>query len=67
MYFSRYTADRIFLQPNIAAIDDINTICWLRPDYVMELLNIPVGLILLSNITVLITAVTTAHRSAAFR
>ena len=67
VYLSRYTADRIFLQPNIAAIDDINTICWLRPDYAMELLNIPVGLILLSNLTVLITAVTTAHRSATFR
>ena len=67
VYLSRYTADRIFLQPNIATIDDIDTVCWLRPDYVMKVLNIPVGLILLSNLTVLITAVATAYRSATFR
>ena len=67
VYLSRYTTDRIFLQFNIATFDDISTICWLRPDYVMKLVNIPVGLILLSNLTVLISAVATAYRSATFR
>ena len=67
VYLSCYTTDRMFLQFNIATFDDINTICWLRPDYVMQLVNIPVGLILLSNLTVLISAVATAYRSATFR
>ena len=67
VYLSRYTNDRMFLQFNIATFDDISTICWLRPDYVMKLVNIPVGLILLSNLTVLISAVATAYRSATFR
>ena len=67
VYLSRYTNDRMFLQFNIATFDDISTICWLRPDYVMQLVNIPVGLILLSNLTVLISAVATAYRSATFR
>ena len=67
MYLRRYTTDRIFLQFDIATLDDVNTICWLRPDYVMQLLNIPIGLILLSNLTVLISAVAAAYRSATFR
>ena len=57
----------MFLQFNIATFDKMETICWLRPDYMMQLLNIPVGLILLSNLTVLLTAVATAYRSATFR
>ena len=57
----------MFLQFNIATFDKMETICWLRPDYMMQLLNIPVGLILLSNLTVLFTAVATAYRSATFR
>ena len=67
MYLSRYTTDRMFLQFDSATLDDVNTICWLRPDYVMQLLNIPIGLILLSNLTVLISAVARAYRSATFR
>ena len=67
VYLSHYTTDRMFLQFNIATFEDISTICWLRPDYVIKLVNIPVGLILLSNLTVLITAVATAYRSATFR
>ena len=67
VYLSRYPTDRTFLQFTIATFDDMDTICWLRPDYVMQLLNIPIGLILLSNLTVLIAAVATAYRSATFR
>ena len=67
MYLSRYTTDRMFLQFNIATFDETHTICWLRPDYVLQLVNIPIGLILLSNLTVLISAVATAYRSATFR
>ena len=58
---SQYTTERMF------TFEDMDTICWLRPDYVMQLVNIPIGLILLSNFTVLITAVATAYRSATFR
>ena len=57
----------MFLQFNIATFDEMETICWLRPDYVMQLVNIPIALILLSNLTVLIAAVATAYRSATFR
>ena len=64
---SRYTADRIFLNSNIAPFGEMNTICWVRPDYVLQLVNIPVGVILLSNLTVIIAAVATAYRSATFR
>ena len=67
VYLSRYRVDGKFLQSNNAPSDKTRTICWLRPDYVMQLLNIPIGLILLSNLTVLIAAVATAYRSATFR
>ena len=67
VYLSRYRVDGKFLQSNNATFDETHTICWLRPDYVMQLLNIPIGIILLSNLTVLIAAVASAYRSATFR
>ena len=81
IYLTNYDTDgRLLL--HAASFKDMNTICWLRPDYIIKLVNLlhtpsalsmdfqvnlPVGFILFSNIVALFTAVTSAYRSAVFR
>ena len=66
IYLTNYDTDgRLLL--HAASFKDMNTICWLRPDYIVKLVNIPVGFILFSNIVALFTAVTSAYKSAVFR
>ena len=54
IYLTNYDTDgRLLL--HTASFEDMNTICWLRPDYIIKLVNLPVGFILFSNIVALFT------------
>ena len=95
IYVTTYDADGKLMINVVSFEENMNTICWIRPDYVIRLalsrstkfmlhpklsslkiprilpktriLNLPIGLILFSNIIALFTAVTKAYKSAAFR
>ena len=66
LYLTNYDTDGRLLIHS-ASFEDMNTICWIRPDYIIKLVNLPVGLILFTNIVALFTAVTSAYKSAVFR
>ena len=66
IYLTNYDADGKLLLHS-ASFEDMTTLCWLRPDYIIKMVNLPVGFILFSNIVALFTAVTSAYKSAVFR
>ena len=66
IYLTNYDRDGKLLL-HAVSFEDMNTICWLRPDYIIKLVNLPIGFILFSNIVALFTAVTSAYKSAVFR
>ena len=69
IYVRTYTADG-HLVPNpmsVASFANLKTICWLRPEFVLELELIPVAVILSFNLAVLFFAVFLAFKSATYR
>ena len=69
IYVRTYTADG-HLVPNpmsVASFANLKTICWLRPEFVLELELIPVAIILFFNLAVLFFAVFLAFKSATYR
>ena len=69
IYVRTYTADGL-LVPNsnsVASFANLTEICWLRPEFLLELELIPVAVILSFNLTVLLFAVFLAFKSATYR
>ena len=69
IYVRMYTADG-HLVPNpmsVASFANLKTICWLRPEFLIELELIPVAVILSFNLAVLLFAVFLAFKSATYR
>ena len=69
IYVRTYTADG-HLVPNpktVASFANLTKICWLRPEFLLELELIPVAVILSFNLFVLFFAVFIAFKSATYR
>ena len=69
IYVRTYTADG-HLVPNpkaVASFANLTKICWLRPEFLLELELIPVAVILSFNLAVLFVAVFLAFKSATYR
>ena len=69
IYVRTYTADG-HLVPNpkaVASFANLTKICWLRPEFLLELELIPVAVILSFNLFVLFFAVYLAFESATYR
>ena len=64
-----YTADGRFVpDPKVVApFADLTRICWIRPEFLLDLELIPVAVILSFNLVVLLTAVFIAYQSASYR
>ena len=69
IYMRTYTADGRFVPDpkTVAPFADLTRICWIRPEFLLDLELIPVAVILSFNLLVLITAVFLAYQSATYR
>ena len=69
IYVRTYTADgRLVPNSNSAAsFANLTEICWIRPEFLLELELIPVAVILSFNLAVLFFAVFLAFKSATYR
>ena len=75
IYVRTYTADGQLLPPasqllhstSYASFANLTKICWLRPEYLLELELIPVAVILSFNLAMLLFAVYLAFKSSSYR
>ena len=69
IYVRTYTANGRFVpDPKVVApFADLTRICWIRPEFLLDLELIPVAAILSFNLLVLLAAVFLAYRSSTYR
>ena len=69
IYVRTYTADGRLVSnlKSVAPSSDLTRICWIRPEFLLDLELIPVAVILSFNLLVLLTAVFIAYQSASYR
>ena len=69
IYLRTYTADGRLVsdQKPVASCATLTRICWIRPEFLLDLELIPVAVILSFNLIVLLTAVFIAYQSATYR